>query len=69
MEEFSEQCQSLISATYKVSCKTGSGIEEMFQDIANTLVQSNRSRIELQSLEQQGFKVNTPEPNENNCKC
>lgn len=69
MEEFNEQCQSLISATYKVSCKTGSGIEEMFQDISNTLVQSNRSRIELQTFEHHGFHIDSPEPAESKCKC
>lgn len=41
----------------------------MFQEIANMLTQSNRSRLELQSLEQHGFKIETPEPNQNNCKC
>lgn len=69
MEEFSEQCQNLISNTYKISCKTGSGIDEMFQDIANTLVQSNRSRLELQTLDHHGFHIETPEPIENKCKC
>lgn len=69
MEEFSEQCQNLISSTFKVSCKTGGGIEEMFQDIANTLVQSNRSRLELQTLEHHGFHIETPEPTEDKCKC
>lgn len=70
IEEFIEQCQNLISGTYKISCKTGEGINEMFADIANTLLQSNRSRLELQSLEQHGFRVEPDaEPNSNNCKC
>lgn len=71
MEDFCEQCQSLISATYKVSCKTGTGIEEMFQDIANILAESNRSRLELKALEQQGsFKVQPPaEGEERQCLC
>ncbi|XP_058824239.1 ras-related protein Rab-4 [Topomyia yanbarensis] len=70
MESFCEQCHSLISATYKTSCKTGEGLEEMFQDIANTLVESNRSRLELQALEQHGFKIEPPEEfGEPSCLC
>ncbi|XP_055596245.1 ras-related protein Rab-30 [Uranotaenia lowii] len=70
MESFCEQCHSLISATYKISCKTGEGIEEMFQDISNTLVESNRSRLELQQLESHGFKIEPPEEiGEPSCLC
>ena len=42
MEAFSEQCHNLVSGMYKTSCKTGEGVEEMFQDIANQLADSNR---------------------------
>lgn len=69
IEDFIEQCQNLISCTYKISCKTGEGVYEMFQDIANILTQSNRSRLELQSLEHHGFKVEQPESNADKCKC
>ncbi|KAL1400058.1 hypothetical protein pipiens_007742 [Culex pipiens pipiens] len=70
MESFCEQCHSLISATYKTSCRTGEGIEEMFQDIANTLVDSNRSRLELQALDSHGFKIEPPEEiGEPSCLC
>lgn len=70
MEQFCEQCHSLISSCYKTSCKTGNGINEMFQDIANVLVESNRSRLELQALEQHGFKIHPPESNEDqSCLC
>lgn len=61
MEAFCEQCHSLISATYKTSCRTGAGVEEMFEDIAKVLVESNRSRMELQALEQHGFKIDGSE--------
>lgn len=60
MEEFCEQCQDLISGTFKISCKTGEGVEEMFQEVANMLVETSRSRLELKALEQRhggGFKV------------
>lgn len=70
MESFCEQCHSLISATYKTSCKTGDGLEEMFRDIAGTLVESNRSRLELQALESHGFKIHPPdEVNDPSCLC
>lgn len=70
VDDFIEQCQNLISGTYNISCKTGHGVEEMFQDIANILVQSNRSRIELQSLEYHGFKIDPPEATaQEKCKC
>lgn len=61
MEAFCEQCHSLISSTYKTSCKTGEGVEEMFRDIATHLVTLNRSRFELQALEQHGFKIEAAE--------
>ncbi|KRT84445.1 ADP ribosylation factor, partial [Oryctes borbonicus] len=51
IDAFCEQCHNLISKTYKTSCKTGEGLEEMFADIATQLVQSNRSKLELQSME------------------
>ncbi|XP_052866188.1 ras-related protein Rab-14 [Anopheles bellator] len=70
MESFCEQCQSLISATYKTSCKTGEGLEEMFRDIASSLVESNRSRLELQALESHGFKIHPPdEVTDPGCLC
>ncbi|XP_030570662.1 ras-related protein Rab-14 [Drosophila novamexicana] len=74
VEAFCEQCHTLISATYKTSCRTGKGIEDMFQDISRQLVQANRSKMELQALEQQSFqidKVNETEINEeaSSCSC
>ena len=66
----SEQCHNLISKTYNTSCKTGEGIEEMFADIATQLVQSNRSKLELQSMEVHGFKISgSEEPTEDSCLC
>ncbi|XP_016989241.1 ras-related protein Rab-14 isoform X1 [Drosophila rhopaloa] len=59
VEAFCEQCHSLISATYKTSCRSGGGVEEMFQDISRQLVQANRSKMELQALEHKSFQVDT----------
>lgn len=67
---FSEQCHNLIHSTYKTSCKYANGVEDMFQDIANQLVQTNRSRIELQTMDKHGFKITPPEENgEEQCLC
>lgn len=67
---YSEQCHNLISSIYKTSCKTGKGLEEMFSDIASQLVESNRSRIELQALDHNSFKISQPEPlEEPSCSC
>ena len=73
MEAFCEQCHNLVSGNlfyvsdvqtlfifsgiYKTSCKTGEGVEEMFMDIAKQLAHSNRSRMELQTIEENSFHV------------
>lgn len=69
--DFSEQCHNLVSGVYKTSCKTGEGLEDMFNDIAFQLINSNRSRIELQSMEQHGFRITNYEEEslEDNCLC
>lgn len=59
VEAFCEQCHSLISATYKTSCRNGAGVEEMFRDISRQLVLANRSKMELQALEHKSFQVDT----------
>ncbi|EDV40192.1 uncharacterized protein Dana_GF10394 [Drosophila ananassae] len=59
VEAFCEQCHSLISATYKTSCRSGAGVEEMFRDISRQLVHANRSKMELQALEQKSFQVDS----------
>ncbi|SPP87491.1 ras-related protein Rab-11A [Drosophila guanche] len=74
VEAFCEQCHSLISATYKTSCRSGAGVEEMFRDISRQLVHANRSKMELQALEQKSFKIDTacdPTINEeaSSCSC
>ncbi|XP_075213579.1 RAS oncogene family member RabX6 [Lycorma delicatula] len=70
METFCEQCHNLISATYKTSCKTGEGVDEMFADIAQHLVLSNRSRMELQTVDKDSFKISPPDDfTEPSCLC
>lgn len=69
MQNFCEQCHGLISATFKTSCKNNEGVKEMFEEIAKTLVESNRARLELQTLEAHGFKIHPPEENVESCAC
>lgn len=70
METFCEQCHNLISATFKTSCKTGEGVHEMFADIAQHLVQSNRSRMELQNVDTESFKISPQDDSaEPSCLC
>ncbi|RLU14830.1 hypothetical protein DMN91_012717 [Ooceraea biroi] len=57
MEQFCEQCHNLISGIYKTSCKTGEGVNEMFEDIAQHLVEANRSRMELHEMDKDRFKI------------
>ncbi|XP_018330782.1 ras-related protein Rab-30 [Agrilus planipennis] len=70
IEAFCEQCHNIISGVYKTSCKTGEGIEKMFYDIAYHLVESNRSRLELQTMDKHGFKISSNEESpEDSCLC
>lgn len=58
IESLCEQCNNLVSGVYKTSCKTGEGVEDMFTDIARQLSRgSNRSRIELQNMDANSFRV------------
>lgn len=57
MEAFCEQCHNLVSGVYKTSCKTGEGVDHMFTDIASQLATTNRSRMELQTIEETSFHV------------
>ena len=68
----SEQCHTLVAGTFKTSCKTGEGVDEMFADIAKQLAESNRSKLDLERLtENNGFKVTNLEESEdlNRCSC
>jgi len=76
MEAFCEQCHNLVSGVYKTSCKTGEGVVQMFEDIANQLAMTNRSRMELQTIEETSFQVAPPGQasqagggSENSCGC
>lgn len=80
-KEFCEQCHCLVRATYRTSCKTGEGVEDMFQDITRILLECNRSKIDLQvNFEQHGggFMIvgneldgaeANPDQSNSNCVC
>jgi len=68
MEEFSQQCHNLISGSYRTSCRTGEGVQEMFADIACKLACANRSRKELDAITENSFKV-TPRQEERDGGC
>lgn len=60
----------LVAGTFKTSCKTGEGVENMFSEIAKQLVESNRSRIDLERLtENNGLKLTTISDTENTSRC
>lgn len=72
IDNFCEQCHGMISGTFKTSCKTNSGVQEMFQYIAEILHDCNRSKIELQALERHGFRLETldePQNHDEEGKC
>ncbi|XP_018315543.1 ras-related protein Rab-6.2 [Mycetomoellerius zeteki] len=70
MEQFCEQCHNLISGIYKTSCKTGEGVNEMFEDIAQHLVEANRSRMELHEMDKDRFKISyVDEATDPSCLC
>ncbi|KZS07237.1 ras-like GTP-binding protein YPT1 [Daphnia magna] len=70
MEAFCEQCHTLVAGTFKLSCKTGEGVDEMFSSIALQLAESNRSKFELEKLtENNGLQLTDLEDNENLNKC
>lgn len=67
---YSEQCHNLISGIYKTSCKTGEGVQEMFEDIAQHLVEANRSRMELHEMDKDRFKISyMDEATDPSCLC
>lgn len=38
VDELRVQCDTMLNGCYRVSCKTGDGVKEMFQDIANIVL-------------------------------
>lgn len=47
LEQFLSQCEEVLSGTFRVSCKDGSGLEEMFKEMACVLHRDAVSRLTL----------------------
>lgn len=57
IEAFCEQCHNMVSGVYRTSCKSGEGVDEMFEDIARNLVHGVRVRDLDEALYRDAFKV------------
>ncbi|GFR04854.1 hypothetical protein TNCT_270221 [Trichonephila clavata] len=68
IENFCEQCHNLVSGVYKTSCKTGSGVEEMFQDIARQLIGTSRVK-DIEQEMKDSFKVCAQDEPSQSCSC
>lgn len=68
IETFCEQCHNMISGVYKTSCKTGEGVQEMFEDIARQLVISARIQ-DFEDVQRESFKVTADDDVNDSCGC
>lgn len=69
IEMFCEQCHNVISGVYKISCKNNQGVEEMFNDIAKTLLNSNLQKLDMQTIDLQLQSNNQDDKSRNKCLC
>ena len=69
---YSEETSDCIVGYFKTSCKTGEGIEEMFNTVATSLSTQVKSRHDLMHLDEASFQV-TPATEEasveDDCVC
>ena len=62
LEQFTSQCEDVLSGVYRVSCKDGTGLQDMFEDMARFLHRNSMSKMTLRrDLVQPG---STPEREE-----
>ncbi|UYV83183.1 hypothetical protein LAZ67_23000088 [Cordylochernes scorpioides] len=64
IQQFCEQCHTLISGVFRTSCKTGEGVATMFDTIARQLVANFRPANlanDMEELIRDSFKVSEPE--------
>ncbi|GFO43361.1 ras-related protein rab-12 [Plakobranchus ocellatus] len=47
LEQFMSQCEDVLSGVYRVSCKDGTGLQDMFQDMARFLHRNSMSKMTL----------------------
>ncbi|KAK2180476.1 hypothetical protein NP493_441g01024 [Ridgeia piscesae] len=46
VQDFQIQCDTVLSGTYEISCKTGEGVKEMFADIAMVLARNQKYKFD-----------------------
>ena len=59
----------MVTGTFKTSCKTGEGVQEMFAEISRQVAVSSRSRKELERLDDRSFRVEAPQTPDESCSC
>ncbi|KAF0302689.1 Ras-related protein Rab-25 [Amphibalanus amphitrite] len=69
IQMFCEQCHNVVTGTFKTSCKTGEGVQEMFAEISRQVAVSSRSRKELERLDDRSFRVEAPHTPDEPCSC
>ncbi|KAG1661066.1 Ras-related protein Rab-30 [Nymphon striatum] len=68
IETFCEQCHNMISGVYKTSCKTGEGVQEMFEDISRQLGISARIQ-DFEDVTRDSFKITAEDEVNDSCSC
>ena len=65
VRDFQIQCDAVLSGSYRISCKTGEGVTEMFADIADVLTKNQKYKFD-RSLIRPSIQ---PQENDNKSKC
>ena len=64
IEDFSESCGTAVSGSYRVSCRTGEGVKEMFKHIASVLYSNQYDKFDPSKI-----KVHEPMGEDVSKKC
>ena len=46
LDEFRIQCDTVLNGNYRVSCKTGDGVRDMFHDIADVVLKEAEQKFD-----------------------
>ncbi len=66
VSDFQMQCDAVLSGIYQISCQTGNGVHEMFEDIAKVLAKEVSQKFDP-SLIQPNKSHTIPEPSKQGC--
>jgi GTPase SAR1 family protein len=66
IEDFTIQCDAVLSGTYRISSKTNEGVQSMFKDIAEKLVIDAKERSDSTTIRP---GENSPVAQQHNQKC